>query len=148
MRIIEGDILNITNGFLCHQVNCQRVMGAGLAKHIKNKWPFIYETYRKADLELGKVVYVAINDNSNVVVTNICGQFYYGKRGQCYTDYKALRKGLREVFWYRNRIHPTLSIYIPYMMGCGLAGGDWNIVTDIINQETPDAIVVQKKEFV
>ena len=37
MRIVDGDILDIEKGIIVHQVNCQGVMGAGLAKQIKSK---------------------------------------------------------------------------------------------------------------
>lgn len=35
MTIIEGDILAVSHGVICHQVNCKHVMGAGLAAAIR-----------------------------------------------------------------------------------------------------------------
>lgn len=32
---------------ICHQVNCQGVMGAGLAKQIRIRWPEVYVDYKK-----------------------------------------------------------------------------------------------------
>jgi len=37
IKIINGNILDAKETFICHQVNCQGVMGAGLAKAIRNK---------------------------------------------------------------------------------------------------------------
>ena len=35
------------NIVICHQVNCQGVMGAGIAKQIRARWPEVYEDYKK-----------------------------------------------------------------------------------------------------
>ena len=39
LQIIKGDLLEADVFAICHQVNCQNVMGAGLAKAIATKWP-------------------------------------------------------------------------------------------------------------
>ena len=44
MKIIEKNILTIEKGIVCQQVNCQGVMGAGLAKSIKEK--FVAKMYQ------------------------------------------------------------------------------------------------------
>lgn len=35
------------------------------------------------------------------------------------------------------------SVYFPHGMGCGLGGGDWSIVSQIIEDALPDAIIVR-----
>ena len=37
VKYIKGDILNVTEGIVVQQVNCKGVMGAGLAKQIRDK---------------------------------------------------------------------------------------------------------------
>lgn len=37
VKYIKGDILNVTEGIIVQQVNCKGVMGAGLAKQIRDK---------------------------------------------------------------------------------------------------------------
>ena len=44
----------------------------------------------------------------------------------------ALAMSLASV--YRKAIQENLSVAIPYNIGCGLAGGDWNIVYEIISK--------------
>ena len=46
MKIISKDILTVESGVICQQVNCQGVMGSGLAKQIRDKWPIVYEKYK------------------------------------------------------------------------------------------------------
>ena len=63
------------------------------------------------------------------MVANVFGQEYYGYMG-LYTDYKALEKGLRIVNKYAKE--NGLTVGIPYKMGCDRAGGDWEIVKELI----------------
>lgn len=37
----------------------------------------------------------------------------------------------------------NLPVYIPYKIGCGLAGGNWETVCQIIQKTVPDAIIVK-----
>ena len=39
------DIFTADETFICHQVNCKGVMGAGLAKQIADKYPLVKERY-------------------------------------------------------------------------------------------------------
>lgn len=63
MNTIEGDILSATRGVLVHGCNCQGVMGGGIAKLIRDKWPDVYLAYRRVyqseGLRLGDIVTVA-----------------------------------------------------------------------------------------
>ena len=53
------------------------------------------------------------------------------------TDYEAVRKCFEFVKPYA-QFQP---IHIPYQYGCGIAGGDWNIVVKIITDVLPDATI-------
>lgn len=49
VKFIDGDILSKRSEdeltYICQQVNCRGVMGAGLALQIRNKWPVVYRRY-------------------------------------------------------------------------------------------------------
>jgi len=45
LNVINGDLLDITKGLIAHQVNLKGVMGDGLAKQIKDKYPNVYSQY-------------------------------------------------------------------------------------------------------
>ncbi len=139
MREVIGDILTPASGgasvVVCHQVNCMGVMGAGLARQIRDRFPEVFRAYKKQCLawkhnpggNLGDVLYCPAGDEAGYVVANIFGQLSYGI-GRRQTDYDAVRDGLRNIA----ASFPGGTIRIPYGMGCGLGGGDWNIVLGII----------------
>lgn len=139
-----GNILDVEQGIVCHQVNCRGVMGAGIAKSIRNKWPWVYEAYVKAELRLGLAHLVKVGEN--LLVANLCGQYNYG-RDKKYTDYMAVRKALRTIANWRKLNEEitgvSLPIYVPYKMGCSNAGGDWYLVHNIVKDVIPDAVIVK-----
>lgn len=144
MEVINKNILTVERGIICHQCNCIGAMGAGLAKQIRNRWPHIYADYRKAielgELELGGCRLAMAE--AGVVVAHLAGQFGIGNDKQ-YTDYKALRSALQNLTRQRNGSYVLMRkpIYIPFGMGCGLGGGDWNEVAKIIEDEIPGAVI-------
>lgn len=104
-------------------------MGAGLAKQIATKFPLVKQDYKEAhkkgEVTLGTTQLVYIT--TELYVANLAGQDNYGT-GKLQTDYDALRKCL-------SKLPTNLPIYIPYNLGCGLAGGDWKKVLKILESE-------------
>lgn len=138
---VNGDLLTAPFQFIAHQVNCRGVMGAGIALQIKNKYPEVYNAYKvfcdinTAKPPLGKSLCVWTKDNHCII--NVFGQLGYG-RAQQQTDYEALYSGfamaaeeIRNTFLDGNPRYQIL-IAIPYGIGCGLAGGDWEKVEEIL----------------
>lgn len=135
IKAVEGNILAAKEDIIGHQVNGRFVMGSGLAWQIRNKYPKAYEEY--LDLKpyaarmsmLGRVQLVEINKER--YVANIFGQQGYGRDKQ-YTDYEALENGLSKLKVVA--MENELSIALPHGIGCGLAGGDWEVVYETIER--------------
>lgn len=142
MKIQSSNILDINYGIIAHQVNCKGVMGAGLAKALRSKYPIIFSRYREFCLagrfRPGMVQFVCVADS--LYVCNLAGQDEYSTDKQ-YTDYAALAIALPKLHQVGQA--RRLPIYMPYKMGCGLAGGDWDVVSELINRHCPDAIAVK-----
>jgi O-acetyl-ADP-ribose deacetylase (regulator of RNase III) len=142
MQIIEGNILDITEGIICHQVNCQGVFNTGLAKQIRKKYVKVFREYMSHSLgagwQLGECQLIQVSDS--LFISNLAGQDDYGNDGYCYTNYSYLKHAIEQV---KALNDSNEQIYFPYGMGCGLAGGDWNIVSQIINEVVPNAIIVK-----
>ena len=153
IKYIKGDILNVTEGIIVQQVNCKGVMGAGLAKQIRDKWPSVYDRYQERvyysqnneDL-LGMTVWNRVD--TNLFVASIFGQYDYG-HGTKFTIYPALFKGLDYVFGMAEI--DQIPVYIPKGLGCGLAGGNWDFVEayiqdlDLFFDKKIKIIIVEKE---
>ena len=122
-----GDLLKIEKGTIGHQVNCQGKMGAGLAGKIAKRYPAVLREYREYLALYGPLdalgEYTAVYINPDLSVVNLFGQLDYGRDGRCYTDYTALRR--------ITKLLPPILIHLPAQMGCGLGGGDWDVVQEI-----------------
>lgn len=143
INIVKGNILDAIEDIIVQQVNCKGVMGAGLAKSILNKYPNVkkeYQSFRSFNLNkgltdkdlLGLVNYVRVSDGK--VIANVFGQVNIKKNHfdkTVYTKTEALTRGLKEVKELSKQLNK--SVAIPYGIGCGLAGGDWNIISEIID---------------
>lgn len=135
IEVIKGDLLLADTKAICQQVNCQGVMGAGLAKEIADRYPNVKRHYLEfcaaADdpAKLLGEVHAVLRDPAPFDVLNIFGQLSYGRqRGVTYTDYDALERAFFEV----NRMYAGMSVAFPWRFGCGLAGGDWTVVMNLI----------------
>jgi len=148
MNYLEGDILDVNSGIICHQVNCHQTMGSGLALQIKNKYPYVFETYYKAPQLLGTTLVVPVIPGGEVYVANLFGQDLHDSRVR-QTNYEALYRALEQLaIWVescKTRNGMALPIYFPKGMSSSLAGGDWNIVQCMINHFFPDANIMEYK---
>lgn len=138
MKIVCGDILAINHGVIVHQVNCKKVMGAGLALQIRRKYPQHFADYMAAEPKLGDIVVTRIH--STLYIVGVYGQYSYGRYG-LHTNYSALRIAMIKAAQFAAQ--KNLPLYIPYGIGCGLAGGDWNRVAAILS-DIPNCLVVRK----
>lgn len=136
-KIITQDITTIKKGTIVHQVNCHGVMGGGVAAGIRQKFPKAYKEYdalcRKHNADdrwklLGQTQVVEIN--KGLSVANAFGQLDCST-GSRETEYHALHTALLALVVIE--VLPDGPLYIPYNIGCGLGGGEWNIVKAIID---------------
>ena len=139
IKHIKCDIFESGADIICHQVNCQGVMGSGIAKQVRQRYPWVYAHYKylcneeTPDELLGVIEEVYINEIQMII--NIFGQKDFGYDGKCYTDYDKLKSALETIKTYHN----NKSIAIPYLMGCHRGGGDWNIVYKMIEEVFGDS---------
>ena len=144
MKVVPGDLFDVTEGIIAHQVNCQGVMGSGVAAVVKRLYPKAFERYaefcdansdNRAAL-LGIVQPVLVADGLKVL--NVFGQEGFGSPTRN-TSYDAT-----DVAWEKiGRAFGDRTIYIPYLMGCALGGGDFTIYSAIVDSHHPDVVAVK-----
>lgn len=140
MNFVRGNVLDIEKGIIIHQVNNQHKMGRGLALEIRKRYPKHYDDYMASGLQMGSLVKTSINSKFGII--GIVAQDGYGT-DKCYTDYEAFENALLEI----QKLHelkPAVEFYMPYRIGCGLAGGNWLIVGKLIETITPFVTVLEK----
>lgn len=132
MKIIykTGNLLDATEPAIVHGCNAQGVMGSGVAKAIRDKWPEVYETYRlhhvTRRLWLGSVIRVRTPE---FVILNAITQHQYGRDGSKYVSYDAVAEAFSRI----NEMGDG-PVALP-LIGAGLGGGKWSILSAIIEAE-------------
>ena len=138
IKHIKCDIFESGADFICHQVNCQGAMNSGVAKQVREKYPKVYNEYKRwcdcmprTEL-LGIMQFVNTKKTYSTTfkgVVNLFAQSHYGYDGKCYTNYDALRSALTQ---FKSHLIKPVTIAIPFKLGCCRGGGQWDIVYDII----------------
>ena len=146
MQFKDGDLITaLINGevdAIAHCCNAQGVMGSGLAKQIRERLPEAYDAYKAAPMTLGTNVIADVVGGERKVV-NMIAQEFYG-RGKRQVHYGALAKCLlnaplackklllQDGLNYGDSRIQNFKLGVPYKLASDLAGGDWNVVLELL----------------
>ena len=151
IKIIDGDLFTTDAKFICHQVNCQKRMGSGVALQVREKFPHVYREYCKvASPEmLGQVQIIPIKEKylgydcgSLLVpykeqwICNMFAQDNYGYDGKLYTDLDALEKCFKHMngrICERNN-NCGATVAITWKIGCCRGGANCDEVYQMIKE--------------
>jgi O-acetyl-ADP-ribose deacetylase (regulator of RNase III) len=142
MKVSVGNILSVTEGIIIQQVNAQGVMGSGIAKAIRDKWPKVWDeytvfaglAYRQPELGarlMGRVLLTEVAPA--LLVASVVGQQFFRRpgdpEGRRYTSYDALD----EAFTYLANALQFLPVSLHFpLIGSDRGGGNWPTVKSII----------------
>lgn len=126
------------NRLIVHCCNTLGAWGAGFVVPLGRRYPKAKERYKKFIEEnkgismLGEVNEVKVADN--IYVENLIGQSFLYKKanGEIPCNYIAIEHGFLKIMenWSNKGKY---SIHMP-RIGCGLAGGDWKTIENIIQR--------------
>ena len=140
IEVIDGDLLDFPNQIntIAHSCNTQNVMGAGIAKSIKERYPEAFEADTKANLNLenslGYFSYCKLNSDPNKRIINLYTQQEFGIGRQ--VNYESFFNSIDYLCKAINS-SPKADEYVlgfPFGISCGLAGGSWNIIKTMIEE--------------
>ena len=146
MKTVTGNVVHALLGdesvpaIVLQQVNCQGVMGSGVAAEIRRVFPEVFYQYKRLVDErdmllptsqlLGKLQVVEVMPNK--YVANLFGQDFFGRDGTQYTSYEALDRALQSLAqWVVAHNLDVAEIHHP-LFGAGLGGGSWQIIRGLI----------------
>ena len=133
----KGNLLDTDCMLIAHGCNAQGVMGSGVAKAIRAKYPDAYNEYKKRydnqGLNLGDIIPVVIYQHHNKIIINCITQEFYGRDSdKIYVNYTAIEQCMRKI---NNYYSIGVDCIALPKIGAGLGGGDWNAISDIIERE-------------
>ena len=147
VTIKNGDLLKAKEKVIAHQVNCYGIAG-GLAAAIFRKWPTAEKDYMqlvgrmqpKALLGMAQLTGEQ-RDRDRHIICNLYGQLNAG------ADYRPdrLEQALQQLAATARIME--WSVALPWKLSCGICGGDWDEVQQIIAR-TMDGVdcVIYRRE--
>lgn len=125
----NGDALKGPEKYLAHGCNNRGVMGSGIAKQIRKKYEPAYDYYRyiynHGKLKMGEIYPYDCGDK---VIINCITQNGYGRDGARYVDYDSIIKCFNSMnLMFSKNDHVAMP-----MIGAGLGGGSWTVISEII----------------
>ncbi len=138
---INKDILSVDRGIICQQMNALGIAGAGLALETSKRYPRSITEYIAKRPNFGDCMLYSIPGNDDLVFAFLVGQMGYGRVDR-QTNYGALSNALHEL---RRLIslnsYQYFPVYFPYKMGCGLGGGSWEVVEELLEYYFPNGYI-------
>jgi len=133
VKEIKGDLLELFEKgevrTIAHGANCFRIMGAGIAKQIADKYPEVLradkEFVNNPILKLGRYSVCSVEEGK---IYNLYTQLEPGPNFELAALKSALDELSREVRYYRT----TLKLAVP-QIGAGIGGGDWDYIKMILD---------------
>jgi len=141
-----GDMFKGEHKYIAHGCNAQGVMGSGVAKIVKDNYYYAFKGYaswyRDCGLKLGQVIRSSVSHQefglgNKPTIFNCITQDHYGT-DQRYANYGAIQSCIQEIDYYmcnHTKLGSKEEVAFP-MIGAGLAGGDWGIISKIIERES------------
>jgi len=142
IKYVKGDLFTTDANIIAHGVNCRGGFGSGIAGIIKVKYPkvrhYYLDKFEEEGWKLGDVQFVKLGSGDQYIA-NCATQDSYLPRGIQHVNYDAVEIAMKRL---RNfAMVDNLTIAIP-KIGAGLAGGDWNIIEEIINKVFDDYPII------
>ena len=128
IKFVKGDIFQSNAKVLVNPVNCVGVMGAGLAKEFKKRYPGHYSFYKKLCDEgsLKKGSLGGTPESDGKMVTFVTTKLHW-KDSSTLEHIEAALKSLQNFII----THKWPSMAVP-ALGCGLGGLPWKDVKQLI----------------
>ena len=135
---VKDDLLNTDLKYIAHGCNARGKYGKGVAKLIREKYPEAYEEYMRIHNSTGLLLGdYSVAKSGNKYIFNFVTQDRYGTDGAKYVSYDAIWNVFHNFdMTAKNILDGYVKLAIP-KIGCSLGGGDWNVVSAIIDSITP-----------
>lgn len=134
IEYIKGDLFTTDHTVIAHGCNDKGVQGSGVAKIVRERFPNSYKKYNKyceSHGEVGgEVVFVKEN---NKVIANAITQHGFGGDGKRYVNYEWVAQCMQKING-MCEFYDVKHVAMP-MIGCGLGGGNADVIKAIIESE-------------
>ena len=128
-----GDVFTTDAFWIGHGCNIDGVMGAGVAKTVREDYPINYEAYRKRcmsnDVSVGDALFVYENGK---IIVNLMTQDRPGPRARYDWIFKATLNAASKIMNTNSHWSDKPKVMAIPMIGAGIGGLEWGKVETIL----------------
>lgn len=149
-KTVHGDLIKLAErgefDVIIHGCNCFHAMGGGIAKQLADRYPEVAEADRRTEYgdpnKLGSSSHCMVNTGERqFIVENVYTQYSWSN-GKDVFDYYAFQKFLDDTvkyfeFGWMGFKDEKAKLGFP-QIGAGLAGGDWERISKMIEKFAED----------
>jgi len=142
LEIITGDLLNSDCKFIVHQTNCLTdTIASGLAYYLFQKYPYADCYKDRTCPAIPGTINVRGNGQDQKYIINLHGQYYPGGVLKYFENHELDGIKAREKYFHKGllaiaKIQNLESVAFNYLIGCGIAGGNWDHYYKMIDNFT------------
>ncbi len=148
LEIRKGNILDASEPMIMQQCNCVTVRSHGLSAQIVKRYPWanVYERRPARSSNCAQKFSIpgtyCIDVKADLSIIHLFAQVYPGKPGSYQRYYPKYYPdtSLSRVGYFQECINDlegiTNKIAVPWGIGCGLAGGNWDIYQSILEKSS------------
>lgn len=150
MITFPGNLLDLFDAkkfdAIVHGCNCYHLMGAGIAGQIAERYPEAYEADKATlvgPVKLGTYSKALIVRNGVTLghIINMYTQDQPGRSSQAVLS-ASIRQGFRTLNFKRQELTGRRPVVGVPLIGAGIAGGDWDLHAELINEVARDLDIV------
>jgi O-acetyl-ADP-ribose deacetylase (regulator of RNase III) len=130
---ISGDLLESNVQYIAHQCNCVTNYGKGLSATLFRRFPWADTYSNRCEPSKPGTIEVFGNGNAQRFVINMYAQYNPGKPRGPHDTAQIRRQWFADCLEQINSLPELREVAFPYLIGCGLAGGDWSMYSQMLN---------------
>ncbi|AWN04556.1 phosphatase [Rhodococcus phage Grayson] len=138
LREIQGDVFESGAPVIAHGCNTVGVMGAGIAKEMRNRYPLMHMRYQQMcddQIFLPGHMYLYTVVGKDLYIANLATQKYPGRNAKL----EYIEESMAKLIQYCEK-HNISPIAMP-RIGAGIGGLDWKDVVVMLGQKFGDSTV-------
>lgn len=161
VSLTHGDLLNTQEKYIAQQCNCVTIRAHGLSQSIAQKYPYANVYNKRSSIGQGKNVAKKISipgtidvchptDHNDPTIICMYSQYCPGKIGiyQKYYPKDYIDTIENRLHWFEQCLTEIekkgiTRIAMPYLIGCGLAGGKWTDYEQILQKSKLEIVLYQ-----
>ena len=128
----KGDVFTTETVFIGHGVNLRGVMGRGIAKTIKEKFPETYDKYAEAcEHKYITIGDAFITEEGDLRIVNMATQVHMGPDARYDAIFDSAMDAAAQVYEMAKEMDRNAVLAIP-RIGCGIGGLEWEKVQTLL----------------